>query len=191
MTTDTDGAGNLRLYRFVSDNATQTLEAELVGDLDEIAEENETDAPGYVIAGLVYIDGTLYGHETDVEDPAFYSIDPETGIMEELGTAEGYGSYGAGIATDSDGTIYGILNEFLVTIDPDDGSVDEEIAEWENNTDDGSYITDLTFVEGRLLGLVVYETAEDTILVEIDPETGETEEIGVLPGDIAAITYVP
>ncbi len=162
----------------------QTGEATQV-DLDD------EDACFDGVADFVAMDGALYGAASDTT--CFMKIDFD-GTVTAVET-EFTDIYGGAIA-ELDGTVHFIYDEeindttTLATIDLEDGAITDGDIEIEDPTDEietetgldmaYTYAKAMVNYNGRLLA-IVGSYYEGNVLVEIDPETGDTTFVMVLP----------
>lgn len=188
----TDTSEENTLYRFTYAGA---VEVEKVGVIDYGAE----DEP-YGISGLAFIGDVLYGWEAGTSYPRLFVIDTETATAELKGSDDEVDSYyGNSLAADDAGTLYAfdyIGSETYMILDPDDGSVIEELGDVEYGLD-GSYgVGDMTFIGDQLAGIEVDDSGVDdddypSALVTINAETGVNTLVSELPSSISALVYVP
>lgn len=186
------------LYRLTYVGGNDPLDVEKVGAID-FGDEDETDA----ISGLAFIGDVLYGWEGGTSAPRLFTIDTDTADAELVGSDDDIDSYyGNSLAADSDGTLFAfeyIGTEKYMILDPDDGSVLEELGEVDYGTDGAYGVGDMTFIGDQLYGIEVDDSGVDDVdendypsgLVRINPETGENTLITELPSSISALVYVP
>ncbi|MCW5828947.1 MAG: hypothetical protein KIT79_06490 [Deltaproteobacteria bacterium] len=183
------------LYRLTYLGEDDSVDVKKVGAID-FGDEDEADA----ISGLAFIGDVLYGWEGGTSAPRLFTIDTDTAEAELVGSDSDIDSYyGNSLAADSDGTLFAfeyIGTEKYMILDPDDGSVLEELGEVDYGTDGAYGVGDMTFIGDQLYGIEVDDSGVDdddypSGLVRINPETGKNTLITELPSSISALVYVP
>jgi len=114
-------------------------------------------------------EGILYGVTRFHSDQEFRSINVTTGISTLIGltgTSTNDLSDITGLVISTNGTVYG-SGHFLYTIDPETGIATS------HSSDFGCSIADMTFYQGRLLGI-----CDNGNLLELNAETGDAIVLG-------------
>ncbi|MCW5828976.1 MAG: hypothetical protein KIT79_06635 [Deltaproteobacteria bacterium] len=159
------------------------------GAAEEIDYSGDTDCI-YGVNDLAFAGDTLYGVTGEDNTNCIITID-EDGEVTETDT---FASYGGALAYDAAGDILhfldfpeGLEDATLNTIDLDDGSIvdGDDITGGDDLYDDypqlnSAYVKGMAFAGGRLLAI----TGSDygvSLLIEIDPEDGTFEVLGIVP----------
>lgn len=183
------------LYRLTYLGEDDPVDVKKVGAID-FGDEDEAGA----ISGLAFIGDVLYGWEGGSNPARLFTIDTDTADAELVGDDDSITSYyGNSLAADSEGVLYAFNytdTEKYMILDPDDGSVLDELGDVEYGTDGAYGVGDMTFIGDQLYGIEVDDSGVDdddypSGLVRINPETGKNTLITELPSSISALVYVP
>lgn len=182
------------------DEESGMLVKQNVGTITDVDEDVDICAVG----GLAFIDGLLYGIMSNDSYMLQISTEDATATVVDYSDVGGEGDpyyYGAapierngrlfasGYDNDEDSDLGG--NYVYYTLDTD-GNLD--VLEIIDFADSDSYgVIDMAVLpDGTILGLENTDgSGYETLLVSVNPETGENTEIAPLPEDIGAIMVIP